>query len=375
MTIAQREMAVPASRNGKAGAAVRIDTLYKRYGTVVAIDGIDLAISSGEFLTLLGPSGSGKTTTLMTIAGFEVPTSGDIFIDDREVSRIPPHRRDIGMVFQSYALFPHMTIAENIAFPLQMRKMSKAERETKVRDALRMVRLPGVEGRYPQQLSGGQQQRIALARALVYDPPLLLMDEPLGALDKKLREELQLEIKRLQNRLHITVIYVTHDQSEALVMSDRIAVFNNGRIEQIGTPEDLYDRPANRFVASFLGESNFLEATVADCTGNTCVAYTEGARFRVRTDSDVHAGDRVIMAIRPEKLLLSLDGDLPNAQQVTVQDVIFEGEVRRYELRLPAGNILVLKQTNRQGIQHLEVGARAIVGWDDADARIVEVNR
>lgn len=374
MTIAQRE-AAPAGQRDRAGAAVRIDNLYKRYGSVVAIDGINLDIPSGEFLTLLGPSGSGKTTTLMTVAGFEIPTAGQIFLDSREVSRVPPFRRGIGMVFQSYALFPHMTIAENIAFPLQMRKMGKSEREERVRSALQMVRLAGVEMRYPQQLSGGQQQRIALARALVYDPPLLLMDEPLGALDKKLRDELQLEIKRLQNRLHITVMYVTHDQSEALVMSDRIAVFNQGRIEQLGTPEDLYDRPANRFVASFLGESNFLEATVTGRSEGACLAQSAAGVFRVPCSPDVQPGDRITVAIRPEKLILAPDGTVPQGHEATVQEVIFEGEVRRYEVRLQSGEVLVLKQTNREGIHHPARGSRVMVGWHDGDARIVEVAR
>jgi ABC-type Fe3+/spermidine/putrescine transport system ATPase subunit len=286
---------------------------------------------------------------------------------------VPPYRRGIGMVFQNYALFPHMTIAENIAFPLRMRKMGKEARSERVRAALQLVRLPGVEHRYPQQLSGGQQQRIALARALVYDPPLLLMDEPLGALDKKLREELQLEIKRLQNRLHITVIYVTHDQSEALVMSDRIAVFNLGRIEQIGTPEDLYDRPANRFVASFLGESNFLDVTVLEHSGDRCTVQGAGETFTVVTSSDVPVGARVTVAVRPQKLILGMGSDVPNPHRATVRDVIFEGEVRRYELRLPSGEVLVVKQINREGVRHPGPGDDVTVGWHERDARIVEV--
>lgn len=357
----------------RAGAAVRIESLYKRYGPVVAIDGVTLDVYSGEFLTLLGPSGSGKTTTLMTVAGFEVPTAGEIFIDGQAVSTVPPHRRGIGMVFQSYALFPHMTIAENIAFPLRMRRMSRDERTHRVRGALQLVRLPDVENRYPQQLSGGQQQRIALARALVYDPPLLLMDEPLGALDKNLREELQLEIKRLQNRLHITVMYVTHDQSEALVMSDRIAVFNRGSIEQLGTPEELYDTPANRFVASFLGESNFLDVTLRDRADGIWTAQVrEGAPVRVPGAATLHGGETVTLAIRPEKIVLAGGSEaLPNAQSALVQDVIFEGEVRRYEMHLPGGQVLVLKQVNRQGMTSPRRGDEVTIGWHDEDGRIV----
>ena len=358
---------------GRAGATVRMEGLYKRYGPVVAIDGITLEVRSGEFLTLLGPSGSGKTTTLMTVAGFEVPTAGEIFIDGHAVSAVPPHRRGIGMVFQNYALFPHMTIAENIAFPLRMRKMGKEECAERVRAALQLVRLPGVEHRYPQQLSGGQQQRIALARALVYDPPLLLMDEPLGALDKQLREELQLEIKRLQNRLHITVIYVTHDQSEALVMSDRIAVFNSGKIEQLGTPEELYDAPANRFVASFLGESNFLDVQILAREGGVCTAQLRGGgRLSVPAPETVRPGETVTVAIRPEKIMLARSADeVPNAQRAAVQEVIFEGEVRRYEVRLDGDETIVLKQTNRQGASSPGRGQEVLIGWHDEDARIV----
>ena len=367
------EMAAPARSTDRAGASVRMVDLYKRYGAVTAIDGVTLDIRSGEFLTLLGPSGSGKTTTLMTVAGFEVPTAGEIYINDRAVSTVPPHRRGIGMVFQSYALFPHMTIAENIAFPLRMRNMNREERTGRIRSALQLVRLPGVEHRYPQQLSGGQQQRIALARALVYDPPLLLMDEPLGALDKQLREELQLEIKRLQNRLHITVIYVTHDQGEALVMSDRIAVFNFGRIEQLGSPEDLYDAPANRFVASFLGESNFLDVEILGRDGGMCTArISGGGPVRIPAPESADPGQTVTVAIRPEKIVLA-DGAsaVPNAQRAVVQEVIFEGEVRRYEVHLDGGATLVLKQVNRQGSSSHVRGDEVTIGWHDADGRVV----
>jgi putative spermidine/putrescine transport system ATP-binding protein len=230
----------------------------KRYDSLVAVDDLDLGLRTGEFLTLLGPSGSGKTTTLMMVAGLQQPDAGRITLNGVSVARLPPYRRDIGMVFQSYALFPHMTVRRNIAFPLEMRGLAKAEIARLVDEALALVKLPDHGDRLPRQLSGGQQQRVALARAMVYRPALLLMDEPLGALDKKLREQLQLEIKRVHRERGISVLYVTHDQEEALTMSDRIAVFNRGRIEQIGTPEELYDRPATRFVASFIGDTNFL---------------------------------------------------------------------------------------------------------------------
>ena len=236
------------------GASVSLAGLEKRYDRVNAVAGVSLDIRSGEFLTLLGPSGSGKTTTLMMIAGFETPTAGDIAIDGKSVVGMPPYRRNIGMVFQNYALFPHLTVAENIGFPLKQRGVAKAERAKLVGEALELVHLPGYGERYPRQLSGGQQQRVALARAIVFQPRLLLMDEPLGALDKQLRENLQLEMRRLHADLGITFIYVTHDQEEALTMSDRIAVMNEGLVAQVGSPEDLYDRPCNRFVANFIGE-------------------------------------------------------------------------------------------------------------------------
>ena len=241
----------------------RLSDIEKRYDNVGAVRGVSLDIRSGEFLTLLGPCGSGKTTTLMMIAGFETPNAGDIAIDGHVGGRLPPYRRNIGMVFQNYALFPHMTVAENIGFPLKQRGVAKARRARRlVAEALELVRLPGYERRYPRQLSGGQQQRVALARAIVFEPRLLLMDEPLGALDKQLRENLQLEMRRLHADLGITFIYVTHDQEEALTMSDRVAVMNEGLVAQVGTPEDLYDRPCDRFVAAFIGEFNFLSAIV-----------------------------------------------------------------------------------------------------------------
>src|SRR6201997_146532 len=260
------------------GASVSLNDLEKSYNRAAAVGGVSLDIHSGEFLTLLGPSGSGKTTTLMMIAGFETPTRGDIAIDGKSVVAPPPYRRNIGMVFQSYALFPHLTVADNIGFPLKQRGIDRADRLKLVGEALELVHLPGYGERYPRQLSGGQQQRVAVARAIVLRPRLLLMDEPLGALDKQLRESLQLEMRRLHTDLGITFIYVTHDQEEALTMSDRVAVMNDGKVAQIGRPEDLYDRPTSRFVAGFLGESNFLSAVVRrierdmiilDCAGTT----------------------------------------------------------------------------------------------------------
>src|SRR5262252_3250474 len=245
------------------GAEVRLEGLVKTFGATRAVDGVTLTAQAGEFLTLLGPSGSGKTTTLSCVAGFAVPTEGEVFIGGTPVTFEPPFKRNVGMVFQNYALFPHMTVAENLAFPLRMRKRPAVEIRERVAGALALVQLEGLGGRAPRQLSGGQQQRVALARALVFEPPVLLMDEPLGALDRKLRIEMQLELKHLHARLGVTVIYVTHDQEEALTLSDHIAVMNRGRIEQVGTPLDLYENPRTRFVAEFIGESNVVEGTVA----------------------------------------------------------------------------------------------------------------
>ena len=253
--------AVDHDRDASERPALVLRDLRKAFGSAVAVDGIDLEVRRGEFVTLLGPSGSGKTTTLRMIAGFMSPSGGSIEIDGQDMTRVPPYRRDVGMVFQNYALFPHMTAAQNVAFPLRMRKQSRAEIDRRVADALELVKLRHLAERYPRQLSGGQQQRIALARAVVFEPRLLLMDEPLGALDRKLREALQLEIIRVSRELGATVLYVTHDQEEALVMSDRIAIFSEGRIEQLGSGEDLYDRPASLFVADFIGESNILRGT------------------------------------------------------------------------------------------------------------------
>jgi putative spermidine/putrescine transport system ATP-binding protein len=260
---------------------VRFAGVQKTYdGVSLVVKQLDLDIARGEFLTLLGPSGSGKTTCLMMLAGFETATSGQIYLDGRPINDVPPYRRDIGMVFQNYALFPHMTVGENLAFPLEVRKLAKAEIEARVARALEMVRLGAFAQRRPAQLSGGQQQRVALARALVFEPKLVLMDEPLGALDKQLRESMQYEIKHLHERLGITVVYVTHDQGEALTMSDRVAVFNEGRIQQLAAPAQLYEAPANAFVARFIGENNRLQGRVRGLDGPHCAVEVDGALCR-----------------------------------------------------------------------------------------------
>ena len=308
--------------------AVRLEALEKRFGDVAAVDGIDLEIADGEFFSMLGPSGSGKTTTLRMIAGFELPTAGRVLLHGHDVTNLAPFERDVNTVFQDYALFPHMSVADNVAYGLVIRKIGKDERNRRVADALQMVRLEGYDKRKPGQLSGGQRQRVALARALVNRPRVLLLDEPLGALDLKLREEMQVELKAIQQQVGITFIYVTHDQEEALTMSDRIAVFNRGRIEQIGAPADVYERPATRFVAGFVGTSNLL-------TG-------EAARTIV--------GRAGTFTVRPEKIHLASPDSEPSGDEVAatgrVREVVYVGPDTRYIVRLDAGAELVVTEQN-----------------------------
>nr|WP_274709374.1 ABC transporter ATP-binding protein [Nitratireductor luteus] len=328
--------------------------LDKRYGRVQAVDQVAIDIRPGEFLSLLGPSGSGKTTLLMMVAGFEQPDSGVIWVGDRDITHVAPNRRDIGMVFQRYALFPHMTIAKNIAFPLRMRRFSKEMMSRAVANALELVQLEGFETRLPSQLSGGQQQRVAVARALVFKPPLLLMDEPLGALDKKLREQMQIEIKRLQQSLGITVIYVTHDQEEALTMSDRIAVMREGHLEQIGSPTELYDAPATAFVADFIGKMNFLDG---ECLRHDarCFEVAISRSGTIVLDSGSHPlvtspqrGARVRLAVRPERIELVPYGS-QNLNGL-VEAVIFVGSSHTFLVRLAGGELLHVQcQASRAG--------------------------
>jgi len=359
---------------GAVGARVLFDHIEKRYGAVIAVDDVTLDVAPGEFVTLLGPSGSGKTTTLMMLAGFEIPTAGEIYVDEGPIAAVPPYRRNIGMVFQNYALFPHMTVGENIAFPLQMRKMNKSEITEQTKAVLALVGLPGYEGRYPRQLSGGQQQRVAVARALVFNPRVLLMDEPLGALDKQLRERLQLEIKALHDQLGVTIIYVTHDQEEALVMSDRIAVMNDGRIEQCGLPTELYDEPETRFVADFIGESNFIDGTIERMDANAACLVAPGlGELRAPRKPGLTNGSAVALTVRPEKIIASEKGVAPDMNVVdgTIEDVVFVGEMRRYVVTLPGGQRLVLKAQNRSGVQNFARGDAIRVCWNVNDCRLV----
>ncbi|TGP50671.1 ABC transporter ATP-binding protein [bacterium M00.F.Ca.ET.230.01.1.1] len=347
------------------GASVSVRGLGKQYGAVRAVKAVDIEVRSGEFLSLLGPSGSGKTTLLMMIAGFEMPSEGAIRIGDRDVTYVAPNRRNIGMVFQRYALFPHMTVADNVAFPLRMRKVVKAEIARRVTDALALVQLQDFGKRLPSELSGGQQQRVAVARALVFEPPVLLMDEPLGALDKKLREQMQIEIKRLQQRLGVTVIYVTHDQEEALTMSDRIAVMRNGSLEQIGSPTELYDNPATPFVADFVGKTNFLEGVCQSCNG-TGLEFALGQSGFIRLKecppnlpSPPRPGDKMRLAVRPEqiRILRPEDSDSPPLNGV-VEAVIFVGSFRTFLVRLAGGELIHVQASTDHGRVHPQEGDR-----------------
>ena len=313
-------MTVPPSLVSFAGVQKTYD------GTHLVVRDLNLEIQQGEFLSLLGPSGSGKTTTLMMLAGFESPTAGEISLNGVPITRTPPHKRNFGMVFQNYALFPHMTVADNIAYPLTVRKLSAADQAAKVARALDMVQLGAMGSRYPSQLSGGQQQRVALARALVFDPQLVLMDEPLGALDKQLREHMQIELKALHRRLGVTFVYVTHDQSEALTMSDRVAVFNDGLIQQIDPVEKLYETPTNRFVASFVGDSTVLQGQVAQASGGTCnVRLPGGLSLTGANVNGAAVGDDVQCSIRPERLQVAT-GSGSNTVAGRVLDIIYFGD-------------------------------------------------
>jgi spermidine/putrescine ABC transporter ATP-binding subunit len=356
------------------GASVILSGIEKRFDSVFVVRGVSLEICSGEFLTLLGPSGSGKTTMLMMIAGFETPSAGDIAIDGRSVVALPPYRRNIGMVFQNYALFPHLTVAENIGFPLKQRGVDRAMRARLVAESLELVRLPGYQSRHPKQLSGGQQQRVALARAIVFRPRLLLMDEPLGALDKQLRESLQLEMRRLHADLGITFIYVTHDQEEALTMSDRVAVLHEGHIAQVGTPEDLYDRPRDRFVASFIGETNFLPAVVRGSDKGVVIADCAGATLRASAQGCPAPGETVILTTRPERMRFAValgeDGHL-NRIAATIVETVFAGERRRYLCQCEGGISIVIKEPSSATIRRRSVGERVEISWSAADTVVV----
>jgi putative spermidine/putrescine transport system ATP-binding protein len=351
-----------------------LDHLVRRYGTVTAVNDVSLNVRQGEFVTLLGPSGSGKTTTLMLIAGFLYPASGRIFFRGENITYMPPHLRNVGMVFQNYALFPHMTILDNVAFPLRMRKVPAAEARDRVRAALELVRLGGYEGRMPSQLSGGQQQRIALARALVFEPTLLLMDEPLGALDKYLRERMQLEIKRIQQATGVTIVYVTHDQQEALVLSDRIVVLEGGRVRMDAAPHEVYEHPADSFVAQFIGEMNLLRGPVVRAEAAGCVVRV-GRDAEVRVPSGGPDASALVFCVRPERVRCPA-GDEPGDNVVSgrVAEVIYLGDVVKYRVVVDGSEpevSVVAKTLAGAREKPFEPGARVRIGWRPADAWVL----
>jgi putative spermidine/putrescine transport system ATP-binding protein len=356
------------SGSDSGGARLELRNVTKAYGQVMAVDDVSLSVNPGEFLTLLGPSGSGKTTTLNIIAGFSGASSGEVTMDGQDLSGLPPHRRNIGMVFQQYALFPHMTVAENVAYPLKQRRVSKQEMRERVAEALELVRLDDFTERMPAQLSGGQQQRVALARAIVFRPRLLLMDEPLGALDRKLREWLQLEIRRIHQELGITFVYVTHDQDEALVLSDRIAVFNEGGIEQIGSAAEVYDHPATLFVAEFVGESTVTSGHVARLDSGHCL---RAGQLELRVTGDLPAGQEATLVVRPERVRLAAPTEPPTAEENSVSGVvrrvIYLGLARKLEVEAPGGQLFLAREP-AGGHSGFSEGDRVLLRWRVRDS-------
>ena len=357
-------------------AFVAFEHVQKSYdGVSLVVKDLNLSIGKGEFLTMLGPSGSGKTTCLMMLAGFETATHGRIMLDGTNINEVPPHKRGIGMVFQNYALFPHMTVGENLSFPLEVRGMAKSDREAKVKRALDMVQMYSFINRRPAQLSGGQQQRIALARALVFDPSLVLMDEPLGALDKQLREHMQFEIKHLHESLGITVVYVTHDQGEALTMSDRVAVFNDGRIQQLASPSDLYERPDNSFVAQFIGENNKRPGTIASLGDGKCTVRLDTGEVIDATPVNVsEKGAKTLVSIRPERVEYKPEMMPAGAHTIDaeVMEFIYMGDLFRTRLRVAGSDEFVIKSRNTLGQRMLAPGEKIKIGWAPQDARALD---
>ena len=354
------------------GKNVKLSSVTKKFGEFTAVNKVSLLVNEGELLTFLGPSGSGKTTLLLLIAGFHEITSGEIFIGEEPMVFVNPNKRNIGMVFQSYSLFPHMTIFDNIAFPLKVRGMDKTEIFSWVRKSLELVKLEGYESRYPNQLSGGQQQRVALARALIFDPSILLMDEPLGALDKKLRDYMQLEIKRIHEALNATIIYVTHDQEEALTISDRIAVMNEGRIEQADTPEQLYEAPASTFVANFIGESNIISGKIIRRNASSFIMTNKRAlEIEVPIAEGCKAGSQVDLVIRPERIFFTnKDTGIQKAFRGIIEEKIYVGEIIKYMIRLDGGELLTVKKQNTPELIKADKGEIVCLQWNPSDVKI-----
>ena len=353
---------------------VRFDKVDKSYdGKVLVVKDLNLDIAEGEFITMLGPSGSGKTTCLMMLAGFETPTNGEIFLETNPISNIPPHKRGIGMVFQNYALFPHMTVYENLAFPLKVRKIPKDEIDKKVDKALAMVSLSEFGQRMPGQLSGGQQQRVAVARALVFDPKVVLMDEPLGALDKNLRESMQYEIKHIHESIGVTVVYVTHDQGEALTMSNRIAVFNDGKVQQLSSPDKLYEEPVNSFVAEFIGENNTFAGEVTDVSKNQCkVKLGNGTEILANPIRVKAKGEKTIVSLRPERAIIDPKENMQNKHKGEIEEVIYHGDHTRVRVNILGNSEFILKVPNSSARMDIKLGKEINIGWNSSDCRALD---
>ncbi len=356
---------------------VRFSEVQKSYdGETLVVKNLNLDIARGEFVTMLGPSGSGKTTCLMMLAGFETATHGEIYLDGQGINNVAPHKRNIGMVFQNYALFPHMTVAENLAFPLEVRKQPKSEIDERVSKALDMVRLTGFGNRRPAQLSGGQQQRVALARALVFEPKLVLLDEPLGALDKNLREEMQYELKHIHEELGLTMVFVTHDQSEALTMSDRIAVFDDGVIQQIDSPDVLYEEPKNAFVAYFIGENNRFTGVVKELSDTECSIEIDGTDGTVVKGIPINVngvGSKTTLSLRPERVYINpREGVTPNVLDAKVLELIYLGDHIRTRVSVAGNDEFIVKIPNSHEHSRLARGDTVKVGWASEDCRALD---
>jgi spermidine/putrescine transport system ATP-binding protein len=368
--VIQADRALAMERGSGRTVVVRVERVTKRFGSVTAVDDISFEVAAGEFFSLLGPSGCGKTTTLRMLAGFEVPTHGRIYLEGKDATKTPPYKRATNLVFQNYALFPHMTVGENVAFGPERRRLPKAEVRERVREALATVRLEGMAERYPRELSGGQQQRVALARALANRPAVLLLDEPLGALDLKLREEMQLELKRIQREVGICFVYVTHDQGEALTMSDRVAVMNRGRIEQIGSPEEVYERPATRFVAGFIGTTNLLPCTVEVAGQVASVRLDDGGRVGAASAPGCVVGSRAVLMLRPERLRIRSEPEPTGGPGMRGRVVgsVFQGSVLRHQVQVGERSIVVLAPV---GADRPDIGQEVWVSWDADDGYVL----
>ncbi|MBO9643594.1 MAG: ABC transporter ATP-binding protein [Pseudacidovorax sp.] len=376
MTPETLERGRAADRAASDDAMIVFDGVSKSYGGAVALHETELTVRRGEFLSLLGPSGSGKSTILNIIAGSIAPSAGRILLNGADVSTVPPRERQLGMVFQNYALFPHLNVFDNVAFPLRIRGVGNAEIRQRVGDALERVGLIGYEKRKPREMSGGQQQRVGIARCIVYSPAVILMDEPLGALDKKLRDQLQGEIKKLHRDLGTTLVYVTHDQEEALNLSDRVCLMNGGRIAQLGTPDQLYFEPCNEFVADFVGESNLFPGVVGD---DGSVVLEGGWALKVRDTRNMRPGTRVKVLVRPEKIGVAADDDTGAAQDNrcvgTLVQVSFVGGMTRFEVQLADGRTVLAKGISDRGAERIAIGARLALRWKAADTIVIEADR